>query len=101
MTEAPQTPLQRQIVQLAQGLATRLEQTVQQVPMDSLLDACEALLLDHGRQFLRDSLAATLQLQITETEKKGALPVPVLADTPAGTRVSALANSSPLSAPSI
>jgi hypothetical protein len=82
----PQSPLQSQIAQMALDLATQLELQARLAPPGGILDACESLLLDQGRQFLRDSLAATLQLQIDDSEKKGALPAPVLADRPAATR---------------
>lgn len=89
----PQSPLQQQILQMAQDLATQLELTAQQAPPGSIVDACESLLLDRGRQFLRDSLAATLQQQIDQSEKKGVAPAPVLADRPAATRAQAPASS--------
>jgi hypothetical protein len=82
----PQSPLQRQIAQMALGLAARLEQRAREAPRGGALDACEALLLDQGRQFLRDSLAAALQQQIDDAEKKGARRGPVPAATPAATR---------------
>lgn len=91
----PGSPLQRQIAQLALELAAQLEQTAQHAPLGGIVDACEALLLDQGRQFLRDSLAATLQQQIDESEKRGALHAPVLVATPAATRALALVTSSP------
>lgn len=93
--QLPQSPLQRQIVQMALDLAAQLEQTAQRAPLGSVLDACEGLLLDRGRQFLRDSLAATLQDQADQAEKRGGPPVPVPADTPAATRGLAPASSSP------
>jgi len=74
MPEAPLMPgssFQRQIAQMALDLAAQLEATAQQAPLGGVLDACEALLLQDGRQFLRDSLAATLQHQIEDAEKKG------------------------------
>lgn len=89
----PQSPLQSQIAQLALDLAAKLEQQARLAPAGAILDACESLLLDQGRQFLRDSLAATLQHQIDDSEKKGVLPAPVLADRPAATRAQAPVNS--------
>jgi len=90
----PGSPLQRQIAQLALDLAAQVEEQASQAPLGAVLDACEALLLDQGRQFLRDCLAATLQEQIDGSEKKGARRVPVLADTlPAATRAQAPASS--------
>jgi hypothetical protein len=90
----PKSPLQRQIAQMALDLAAKLEEQTQHAPKGAVLDACEALLLDQGRQFLRDSLAATLQQQIDQDEKKGAPRAPVPADTPpAATRGRAPASS--------
>src|SRR4051812_41881222 len=94
-TQLPQSSLQRQIVQMALDLAARLEQKARQAPLGSVLDACESLLLDRGRQFLRDSLAATLQDQADQAEKRGVPPAPAPADMPAVTRGPAPASSSP------
>jgi hypothetical protein len=99
-TPLPQSSLQHQIVQMAMDLAANLEKQAQQAPLGSVLDACEALLLDQGRAFLRDSLAATLQQQIDQAEKKGGPLAPVHADILAATRGPDLVNSSPPSAPS-
>src|ERR1700722_11786817 len=102
MPETPRmagSPLQHQIVLMAQELATELEAKAQQSSPGNILDECEALLLNRGRQFLRDSLAATLQRQIDEAEKKGALRVAAPADTPAATKGKAPVNSSPPSVP--
>ena len=54
----PTSPLQSQIAQMALELARELERQAAQAPRGTILDACESLLLDRGRQFLRDSLAA-------------------------------------------
>jgi hypothetical protein len=99
-TVPPHSPLQQQIAQMALELAARLEAEVQKTAPGQLLKACETLLLDRGRQFLRDTLAATLQQQVAGAEKKGRPPVPVLADTPAATKVPGAGSSSPPSAPS-
>ena len=64
----PKTPLQLQIVQMALNLAGQLEAHAKQAPVGGVLDACESFLLDGGRQFLRDSLAATLQSQTDSPE---------------------------------
>src|SRR5258707_4786722 len=82
----PQSPLQRQIAQLALDLAAKLEANATQAPRGQILAQCEALLLKDGRQFLRDSLTATLQQQIAEGEKKGGPLGPVRVDRPAATR---------------
>jgi hypothetical protein len=90
-TQQAQSALQRQIVQMAVELAAQLEQQARQAPLGTVLDACEDLLLGQGRQFLRDCLAATLQQQADEAEKRGAPPVPALAARPAATRAQATA----------
>ncbi len=91
----PQTPLQPQIAQMALDLAAKLETQARQAPLGGALDACESLLLGQGRQFLRDSLAATLQAEADQAEKKGArpAPAPARAGTPAATRAQAPASS--------
>jgi hypothetical protein len=88
----PQSPLQLQIAQMALDFAAKLEAKAKRAPWGQILADCEALLLDDGRQFLRDSLAATLQVQIDEGEKKGDPRGPVLADRPAATRARGLGN---------
>lgn len=99
-SQLPQTLLQHRIVQLALELATELEAQACQAQPGSVLDDCEALLLDRGRQFLRDALATTLQHRADEADKKGASRAPVPADTPATTRALGRASSSPRWAPS-
>jgi hypothetical protein len=88
-----QSALQRQIVQMALELAADLEQQAQQASPGNVVAACEALLLDQGRQFLRDALACTLQSRIDQEEKKGGPPAPVPVDTLAVTRGPVPANS--------
>jgi hypothetical protein len=89
-----ETALQRQIARMALELAAKLEAEVGQAPAGRVVTACEDVLLDRGRQFLRDALAASLQARIDEDEKKGARPVPVPADRPAATRARGAASSS-------
>jgi hypothetical protein len=96
----PKSPLQRQIAQMALDLATELEAQAAQAPLGGTLAACESLLLGQGRQFLRDSLAAALQSQADDADKKGAPPAPAHAATPAATRAPGRASSSLPSAPS-
>lgn len=92
MPPVPQSPLQAPIVQMALDLAGKLEAHARQAPLGGVLDACESLLLDHGRQFLRDSLAAALQSHADDAEKKGGPRAAVLAGSPAATRGPARAN---------
>ena len=82
----PQSPLQRLLALQALELAAKLEATAAQATRGETLADGEALLLQDGRQFLRDCLAATLQQQVQDDEKKGAPPEPVRVDTCAATR---------------
>ena len=89
----PQSPLQHHITQMALSLAAQLEEKARQAAPGEILDACESLLLGQGRRFLRDCLAATLQQQADLAEKKGGLPAPARAATPAATKGLAPASS--------
>ena len=100
-TQQAQSALERQIAQMAAQLAGKLQEQARQAPVGGVLKACEAVLLGEGRQFLRDCLAATLQEQADEAEKKGAPRVAALAARPAATRGPDAASSSPPSASSI
>lgn len=89
----PKSPLQRLIAQMALDLAAKLEDSARQAPCGGTLDACEALLLGQGRQFLRDSLAATLQHQADEAGKKGGPHAPARAGAAVATKGPAHASS--------
>jgi hypothetical protein len=82
----PQSDFQRQLVERALALAQELERTAATAPHGCLLDHCELLLLDQGRQLLRDALAGSLQQQIGRSEKRGLLPASVPADRRAATK---------------
>lgn len=82
----PQSPLQQQIAQMAIELASQLEDAADQASPGNILNACESHMLQHGRQFLRDSLAATLQQQVDRAEKKGGPRDSVHADSPVETK---------------
>jgi hypothetical protein len=82
----PQSDFQRQLVERALALAQELERTAASAPHGSLLDRRELLLLDQGRQLLRDALAGALQQQIAAAEKRGRRPAPVPAARPADTK---------------
>jgi hypothetical protein len=83
---APQSDFQRLMVERALALARELEVAAATAPHGSLLDRCELLVLDQGRQLLRDALAAALQQQIAQAEKRGRLPAPVPAGGLAATK---------------
>ena len=89
----PQSDFQRLLVERALALAQELERTASCAPHGSLLDRCELLLLDQGRQLLRDALAGALQQQIALAEKRGRLPAPVPADRPDDTKAPTRATS--------
>jgi hypothetical protein len=89
----PQSDFQRQIAEQALALAQELEQTAAGAPHGSLLDRCELLLLEQGRQFLRDALAGALQQQIAQAEKRGRRPAPVPAGSGANTKAQTRATS--------
>jgi hypothetical protein len=82
----PQSDLQKVVVEQALAYAQQLEQAAHSAPSGQILEQCEAVVLLQGRQFLRDSLAAALQQQIREGEKKGRPHAPALAARPASTR---------------
>jgi hypothetical protein len=70
----PQTDLQRLLVEQALALAQQLEQAAATAPHGEVLDRCELATLHQGRQFLQDALAAALQQQIRQGEKRGRPP---------------------------
>ena len=81
-----ETPLQRLLAEQSIVLAKELEAASAGAPPGLGLARCEAVALDRGRVLLRDALAAALQQQIAEGEKKGLPPAPAHADTPDATR---------------
>jgi hypothetical protein len=89
----PQSDLQRLLVERALALAQELERATASAPHGSLLDRCELLLLDQGRQLLRDALAGALQQQIAQVEKRGRPPAPAPADGPDDTKAPTRATS--------
>jgi hypothetical protein len=83
---APQSDLQRLILEQALAFAQQLERAAALAPSGQVLDRCERAALSHGRQFLRDALAAALQQQICQGEKKGGPPAPARADSGVATK---------------
>jgi len=81
-----ETPLQRLLAEQAIAFAKELEAASAQAPHGLGLARCEAVALDRGRVLLRNALAAALQRQIAEGEKRGLPPAPARADTPGATR---------------
>lgn len=89
----PQSDFQRLVVEQALAFAVRLEQAAGSAPHGEILDRCERATLEHGRQLLRDCLAAALQQRVLAGEKKGRPPASVPADRPAGTKAPTRASS--------
>ena len=96
----PQTPLQRLLAEQAIAFAKELEAATQAAPDGHLLARAEDVALCKGQDLLRQALAAALQQQIAQGEKKGPLPGPVPVDKPNATRAFLPAPCSPPSAPS-
>jgi len=74
----------------ALAYAQQLEHAAATAPHGQILDRCELATLQQGRQFLKDCLAAALQQQICQGEKRGrrrgsAKAAPVAAATRAPT----------------
>jgi hypothetical protein len=82
----PQSDLQRLLLEQALAFAQQLEQAASAAPDGAVLDRCEQATLAHGRQFLKDALAAALQQQIARGEKRGPAPAAALAVGPAVTK---------------
>jgi hypothetical protein len=80
------TPLQRLIVERALVLAQELEATAGSAPTGQVIDRCERLLLDDGREFLRRALEDTLQARVDALEKKARPAGPAPAGRSVATR---------------
>jgi hypothetical protein len=85
-----QTEAERLAYERAIAFVAELHQLGLDSPADSVLDACEGLALDKGRQLLRDSLAAAIQSRVDRLEEKGATRAAWPAATPAATRADAV-----------
>ena len=82
---------ERVAYQRAIDYAAEMLRVAQTVPDAHIVDACEGLALDQGRQLLRDSLGDAIQARIDAVEKKRRRPSP--AATPGPTRGDADARS--------
>jgi hypothetical protein len=88
-----ETALQRLMMEKAQALAKELESASSSAPHGGVLDACESAVMYLGRQFLRDSLAASLQTHADEVQKKVESCESAAAAGPSGIRVARRRNS--------
>ena len=85
-TLSAQTPLQRLVVEKALILARELEVKAMSAAAGTVVDACEEVVMGLGRQFLLDSLGASLQARADAAQKKGLPPGPAAAAGRSGTR---------------
>jgi hypothetical protein len=70
LTITYQTPEELRDYERAIAFVTEMRQLGVQAPYGGVIDACEALALSKGQDFLRDILAAAVQARISDVEKK-------------------------------
>lgn len=68
------TPEERRDYERAIAYAAEMRQMGLHAPDGSVIESCEALALSKGRDFLRDSLAAAVQVRVSDFEKKSSRP---------------------------
>lgn len=66
-----QTDAERRDIERAIAYVAEMHQLAQGCPPGDLLDTCEGLALDKGRDLLRDGIASAVQGRIDAAEKKG------------------------------
>lgn len=66
-----ESPLQRLIGEHAVAMAKEMESAANEAADGTVLETCEKLVLDRGRELLCIALEATLQSQAEQVEKKG------------------------------
>ncbi len=66
---------ERLALEQAIAFVTDLRQLAQDAPASTVLDACERLALEQGRDLLRSTLAASLQARLGTAEQKGGRPL--------------------------
>jgi hypothetical protein len=77
---------ERLMLEQAIAYVTQLQKMALSAPVGTVLDACEKLAVDDGRQLLRTTLAAAVQSRIAQAEQKGGQPVSVARRTLHATR---------------
>lgn len=68
------TEAERLAYQRAIDYAAEMLRVAQACPDPQVVEACEGIALDKGRQFLRDSLEDAVQARADALEKKGPTP---------------------------
>ena len=82
LTFTYETPEERRDFERAINFVAEMRRLWLEAPDGGVIDACEAVALSKGRDFLRDTLAAAVQARADDVEKKSTPP----ADTRRGTR---------------
>ena len=86
MTITITSPAQRVAVQAALAMTQELEAAAQAAPAGTVLDRCETLALDQGREVIRTTLQQVLQQRAEEAQKKGPPAAPATAAAAATSR---------------
>ena len=68
------TPDERRAYERAVAYVAELRQLGATAPHGGVVDACEAMTLSRGRDFLRDALADAVQARVDGVEKKSRRP---------------------------
>lgn len=71
------SPEERRDYERAIAFVAEIRQLGLHAPHGSVLDACEAMALSKGRDFLRDSLAGAVEARINDVEKKLSRPAAI------------------------
>jgi len=71
------TPEERRDLERAVAFVAEMRQLGLQAPHGAVIDACEAMALTKGRDFLRDSLAGAIEARISDVEKKSSRPAAI------------------------
>jgi hypothetical protein len=69
-----ETPEELRDYERAIAFVAEMRQLGLQAPHGGVIDACEALTLSKGQDFLRDTLAAAVQARVDDVEKKSNRP---------------------------
>lgn len=64
------TPEERRDYERAIAFVAEIRQLGLESPHGTVIDACEALVLSKGRDFLRDSLTGAIEARVEDAEKK-------------------------------
>lgn len=71
------TPEERRDYERAIAFVAEMRELGLMAPHGGVIDACEALSLSKGRDFLRETLAGAVQARVVEVEKKLSRPAAI------------------------